>query len=1202
MARCVACSCDKFSRVESILQSVENDKQTEELGGWLSGRRDDGQGNGTGETPSISVTIDSKQHIARERICPGTLQAAVVVLNAIRDACRMYIEPAWASPNKPNTGIASSKQSPAIASKSNELASQDSFPPLVSTESTCNFLVGRKKGQPKLIRHPDNMPTYENSFPALSPANADKEPTILVARKKSKGKDDGFAIDRRNAKAKKKITPITISSSSAFAQPSFRNNKIEGNISVLPSQETTVLTIEESSALRISLPRNGDGRGTTVTTEPLVTSPSRNLPQCVPFDPDRLRRLATIYSTILKANLAPFMLQEIHLLVRLISLNERNRSTRKAQLDLPYAEIFQSENSCVRFAAQVFTSVERIIICTGDETVRLLATLPGIQRNCPQLHGALVKIAKADSGLLLESGEKTLGSSNSAHLTLPFDHGRDSRHNYKSVEQNKLYKEREETRDAFLHQLRTFQDMRGKLMDPEQSHKVKCSIESASRMITSRISAENMKWFVDLFCDLLLQIGLTPLSETDTEIIKQIGDRKKVHKLHSRFTSTSSQASSRSSGKLHLNTETNRNMQSVPDQSFAGHQEFFYIFIRAADSYTFNTHLKHHLLRLLQDLNATNQVKGLCDHMAKTQMVALFLGLLVFSPNWSVPSCLHQVLPSFDLLQCIEDGWVHRRLIIVIPWVVQFLSMLKWDESSKKSEYYRAIFSFLWSVYHHCNVHLNQEAPRSNMALVSFQLAPLFSNTIGLVSSYDLRMSTLPTQSPELSAKLTAFDTKPIFFTRQYLFLVTPFLKDLHELVNLMARGGGKSSTGSAKKVRPSSIGGLFRSISFGERSMSPWSGNRPGTPTYKSNIRERLVDAFFHQHKDLQKLCDTLVDQSVKNFTSAASDCIHQMFMRATSYDEYFNSEPCMTLDGYVKLLQSLEADARESLAVEMTNCFDRVIGGSLKLLVAPGTCEKVTNIASSLATSHGRDKGTKIVSTALKAETKNHMDEFVRKQKKQTVESATPRVVSDHSPGDTSPSCSPELSLLLKRLRSMETSQAELDCLVRKCTNDFEKSACSPGALGAELSEQIKTMLLEPKSIDSITCVAAALEVLCTLNKLGYSSSGTRDICSYLNDPENLSTLVRGSSKETKLPVSMVTSLLFNLIEGGLVNHRPIEDMLLRLMDVDVYSMQVSSDLLRRLALDACGASDWQSGGLASMVRLQRKVRRSKNRQLNK
>jgi len=28
---------------------------------------------------------------------------------------------------------------------------------------------------------------------------------------------------------------------------------------------------------------------------------------------------------------------------------------------------------------------------------------------------------------------------------------------------------------------------------------------------------------------LLLQIGLTPVSETDTEIIKQIGDRKKVH-------------------------------------------------------------------------------------------------------------------------------------------------------------------------------------------------------------------------------------------------------------------------------------------------------------------------------------------------------------------------------------------------------------------------------------------------------------------------------------------------------------------------------------------------------------------------------------------------------------------------------------------------------------------------------------------------
>ena len=549
-----------------------------------------------------------------------------------------------------------------------------------------------------------------------------------------------------------------------------------------------------------------------------------------------------------------------------------------------------------------------------------------------------------------------------------------------------------------------------------------------------------------------------------------------------------------------------------------------------------------------------------------------------------------------------EETPVLQKYSLVSPFVER-------DECSTNSAYYRAIFSLLWSVYHHCNEGLNQEALRSNMALVSFQLAPLFGNTIGLVSSYNLRMPTLPTQSPDLSSKLTAFDTKPIFFTRQYLFLVTPFLKDLHELLKLVARGGGKSSTGSAKKVRPSSISGLnntllFRSISFGERSMSPWSGNRPGTPTYKSNIRERLVDAFFHQHKDLQKLCDTLVDQSVENFTSAASDLIHQVFTKATSYDEYFNSEPSMTLDGYVKLLQTLEADARESLKELMTNCFDRAIGGSLKLLVAPGTCEKVTSIASSLATSHARDKGTKIVSNTLKTETKKHMDEFVRKQKKYTdlkEKSPTPRVqvVSDHSAGDAAPPCSSELSLLLKRLRCMETSQAELDSLVRKCTNEFEKSACSPGALGAELSEQIKTMLLEPKSTGCITRAAAALEVLCTLNKLGYSSSGTRDICTYLNDPENLSALVRGSSDGTKLPGSGIASLLFILIDGGLVHHRPIEDMLLRLMEIDASSTQVSSDLLERLALDVCGgASDWQSGGLASMVRLQRKVCRSIDR----
>ena len=82
---------------------------------------------------------------------------------------------------------------------------------------------------------------------------------------------------------------------------------------------------------------------------------------------------------------------------------------------------------------------------------------------------------------------------------------------------------------------------------------------------------------------------------------------------------------------------------------------------------------------------AVNDTKGLCHHLAKTIMVAKFLGLLVFSPNWTVgeESALtddfaHNETTSFDLKQQIEKAWIEYRLVTVIPWVVEFLKMMRY--------------------------------------------------------------------------------------------------------------------------------------------------------------------------------------------------------------------------------------------------------------------------------------------------------------------------------------------------------------------------------------------------------------------------------------------------------------------------------------------------------------------------------------------
>lgn len=152
-----------------------------------------------------------------------------------------------------------------------------------------------------------------------------------------------------------------------------------------------------------------------------------------------------------------------------------------------------------------------------------------------------------------------------------------------------------------------------------------------------------------------------------------------LKKLHMRFTSTCGQTNKR----LRIDDKkSSTNAKAAPEHNFSGHQELFAIFLRAGDSYKFNFHLKHRLANILSEMMAVNETKGLCDHIAKTQMLAKFLGMISFSPNYDLADLISDrgeaTYPPINIKECINAAWKQRRLVIVIPWVVQFLGMMKW--------------------------------------------------------------------------------------------------------------------------------------------------------------------------------------------------------------------------------------------------------------------------------------------------------------------------------------------------------------------------------------------------------------------------------------------------------------------------------------------------------------------------------------------
>jgi hypothetical protein len=419
--------------------------------------------------------------------------------------------------------------------------------------------------------------TYEDSFPSLLSLSTTAPLTVLVGRKKNKvipkkGNNDStnkvsssksnaiisktaennklLQIDNANTpevKAKKRIKPVTISLSNEtypqsgnFTTTSNHGSetviRVKGNMSSLPSQDTNNDLLVAKSFQNRPIVNSSRSVSTDIAQNGVVnyTYEEGTIVESCNFLQSS-KSLVLIYTTILRSQLVPSLLMEFHLLVRLLSLSDRRRNTNVDGNDgvqqlFPYGAIFQSYQSCRVFAAETLIAMETILVNMGHSTIKMFVELPSLQRQCPGLCNTLQDVINAgNSSLLFESDQKALGcNTNIPHLTLPFDQAHDSRHNFRSVDLSRMFKEREGLRDTFLYQLRAFQDVRGRLLEDDEAEKNISSLKYASREMLLNISPDNIMWFVNFFCDLLLQVGLSPISETDSEVLKQIGDKKRL--------------------------------------------------------------------------------------------------------------------------------------------------------------------------------------------------------------------------------------------------------------------------------------------------------------------------------------------------------------------------------------------------------------------------------------------------------------------------------------------------------------------------------------------------------------------------------------------------------------------------------------------------------------------------------------------------
>lgn len=437
-------------------------------------------------------------------------------------------------------------------------------------------------------------------------------------------------------------------------------------------------------------------------------------------------------------------------------------------------------------------------------------------------------------------------------------------------------------------------------------------------------------------------------------------------------------------------------------QYFPGHQEFFFIFILSTDCYSFSVHLKNRLkaeiIKLVSSLDTT---KGVEKRLLHLMLLSKFLGLLIFSPSWHdsgiVGGARYDLLsefnPDLDVFGMVEQAYLKRQLVVTVPWVVEFLRMARWSPTLQRSHNFERLLGLVLGIRRRiqylekyaCSVSLCM-----NMQLVSFYFETLFGDVVGLE-----RMSTIPAAElakSKINGETIQPDELQLCMSNTVLFTCNPHAEELVTLLSSQGQSNTKSS-GSSRKLTPYSVGSSFGSStdplgSKSAASVSPMKTKRrdslgensgslaqvDGTDE-QSPIIGKLVEAFFHQHRDLKEICEFIVDQTLKNAASRMRDeCVVPLLV------EKIGSGTNTTFSSTLKK-QVVEA-SRTFLANELGNS----IPNALESLCPPTVQPKVRDVASKLTVSHAIRLGEATIDPLVQLESKKLSLERARQLKKRS------------------------------------------------------------------------------------------------------------------------------------------------------------------------------------------------------------------------
>ena len=578
-----------------------------------------------------------------------------------------------------------------------------------------------------------------------------------------------------------------------------------------------------------------------------------------------LNLLATLYSYVFNNNLMPNFYVEIYFVIELLLLDvPQDYESRQKESSALY---LSSIHNCVHFACQVISRTVELFVFLDKTTLRLLMDNSRISQFCPDLSEQLVEVYEnkcIPSPLMVNRANRSHQShANVSFLTVSFQSETDNRSNFPS---NSSFHDFKKQRDKFYFLIRKWgENMKGKDVQFEAAFSVE--VEKVMVMYQHPVNYYHfaklwMAQLVAMCCGESLEDAQSDSSKSLMTELKNI-DPMKHKRLAARLVTPG-----RCGGPC-------------PPPSFSGAAEFFRDFILVCNSPKFVRHLRDLLVSEVMRLNSIQLDIGegshgvskedslgwemteaggynevLVDQYQETlitlRILAKFLGFIESFPYYesSELSSAHvsvsvevrsQTCMALDVARLVVEAMDSGRLVLTIPWVVEFLCQL--DQAAHQLPYYSSLYTRLASIY------------QTRLAPASCLVSPHTAHFLSLYLGWLFEKKTFPREVLILSQvngadsqKLPCGDSLDLaeVVTSGLVRQCCPWVGEVRTL--LQQWEGGKR--GSQLSLDKSEAGGTYRKITPLAAPL-----DKKGKLDKESVAQTRLEESFFHnQPKSLRR------------------------------------------------------------------------------------------------------------------------------------------------------------------------------------------------------------------------------------------------------------------------------------------------------------------------------------------------------------